>query len=214
MDAVTAAAPVSRDYEVKCVSVGDGAVGKTSMLIAYAENKFPEDYVPTVFDNHGAVVKYDGKDINFSLWDTAGQEGYARIRTLSYPKTDVFLLCFSVVDRTSYSNVKNRWIPEVEHHCPGSLTLLIGLKTDLREDAGTLADLKKQGLAPVTTEEAKEYAKELHVSEYLECSALTREGLEEIFQSALIKVMKRKYGAGGGAGAETVRRKKNTCVLL
>jgi GTPase SAR1 family protein len=51
--------------------------------------------------------------VKFSLWDTAGQEGYARIRTLSYPKTDIFLVCFSVVNHPSFVNVKDRWWPEV-----------------------------------------------------------------------------------------------------
>merc|ERR1712130_818520 len=103
--------------EVKCVVVGDGAVGKTCMLISYTEGKFPREYVPTVFDNYEATIIVEGKEIKFSLWDTAGQEGYARIRTLSYPKTDIFLLCFSVVNHPSFINVKDRWYVEIKHHC-------------------------------------------------------------------------------------------------
>jgi len=214
MDAVTAAAAVQREYEVKCVSVGDGAVGKTSMLISYTENKFPEDYVPTVFDNHGTLLKYDGKEIQFSLWDTAGQEGYARIRTLSYPKTDIFLACFSVVDRTSYENIKNRWLPEVEHHCPGVLTMLVGLKIDLREDEETVEEMSARGEAPVTTEEGVQYADSLGLAEYLECSALTREGLDKVFQTALVRVVKRKYGVAGGDKSDDSRKRRPTCALL
>jgi GTPase SAR1 family protein len=83
------------------------------MLISYTEGKFPKEYVPTVFDNYEATIIVEGKEVKFSLWDTAGQEGYARIRTLSYPKTDIFLLCFSVVNYPSFVNVKDRWYVEV-----------------------------------------------------------------------------------------------------
>ena len=78
------------------------------MLICYTEGKFPKEYVPTVFDNYEATIFVEGKEVKFSLWDTAGQEGYARIRTLSYPKTDIFLLAFSVANYPSFVNVKVR----------------------------------------------------------------------------------------------------------
>uniref|UniRef100_A0A7S4NSI6 Uncharacterized protein n=1 Tax=Paramoeba aestuarina TaxID=180227 RepID=A0A7S4NSI6_9EUKA len=197
--------------EVKCVVVGDGAVGKTCMLISYTEGKFPKDYVPTVFENYEAELTVNDKEVKFSLWDTAGQEGYARIRTLSYPKTDIFLLCFSVVNQPSLANVRDRWYKEIRHHCPHAPLILVGTKIDLRdgEEGGEGGEEKET----IPTSEGEEMAKDIGALHYLECSALTRNGLKNVFDVALQVVIGNRTGGGeGGKGGPPKRR--GACAIL
>ncbi|XP_047379385.1 rho-related GTP-binding protein RhoQ isoform X2 [Sciurus carolinensis] len=111
---------------LKCVVVGDGAVGKTCLLMSYANDAFPEEYVPTVFDHYAVSVTVGGKQYLLGLYDTAGQEDYDRLRPLSYPMTDVFLICFSVVNPASFQNVKEEWVPELKEYAPNVPFLLIG----------------------------------------------------------------------------------------
>mmetsp|Transcript_21787 Transcript_21787/g.66703 ORF Transcript_21787/g.66703 Transcript_21787/m.66703 type:complete len:182 (-) Transcript_21787:2992-3537(-) len=163
---------------IKCVVVGDGAVGKTCLLISYTTNAFPGEYIPTVFDNYSANVMVDGRPINLGLWDTAGQEDYDRLRPLSYPQTDVFLVCFSVISRASFQNVYTKWLPEIKHHAKGVPFLLVGTKVDLRSDPEASARMRSQGQDPVTFEEGQKGAEDLAAAGYRECSALTQEGLK------------------------------------
>ena len=165
---------------IKCVVVGDGAVGKTCLLISYTTNAFPGEYIPTVFDNYSANVMVDGKITNLGLWDTAGQEDYDRLRPLSYPQTDVFLICFSIVSPASFENVKAKWYPEVTHHCPNTPIVLVGTKSDLREDKDTIGKLKEKSLSPITYPQGLQLCKDLKLQIYLECSALNQKGLKVI----------------------------------
>ena len=80
------------------------------------------------------LASNDGQTVKAQLWDTAGQEEYARLRTLSYPGTDVFLICFSLVHPTSLENVRDKWTPELSHYAPEVPRVLVGTKMDLRED--------------------------------------------------------------------------------
>ncbi|XP_055798553.1 rho-related GTP-binding protein RhoG-like isoform X1 [Salvelinus fontinalis] len=174
---------------IKCVVVGDGAVGKTCLLISYTTNAFPEEYIPTVFDNYSAQISVDSRAISLNLWDTAGQEEYDRLRTLSYPQTNVFIICFSIGSPSSHANVRHKWHPEVSHHCPGVPVLLVGTKKDLRGDVEAVKKLKEHGLAPTNQQQGNALAKQIGAVKYLECSALMQDGVREVFEEAVRAVL-------------------------
>lgn len=160
-------------------------MGKTCLLISYTTDSFPGEYVPTVFDNYSATCDVNGETVTLGLWDTAGQEDYDRLRPLSYPQTDVFLLCFSVVSPPSFDNIAVKWIPELRQHCPHTPLLLVGTKNDLRDDPDTLISLADQGLAPVKRETALKVASKIKAYKYVETSALTGRGLKQVFEEAV-----------------------------
>eukprot|EP01090_Pellita_catalonica_P005247 TRINITY_DN1515_c0_g1_i2.p1 TRINITY_DN1515_c0_g1~~TRINITY_DN1515_c0_g1_i2.p1 ORF type:complete len:181 (-),score=17.84 TRINITY_DN1515_c0_g1_i2:618-1160(-) len=153
------------------------------MLISYTENKFPREYVPTVFDNYESIVRVEDRKVKFSLWDTAGQEAYARIRVMSYPNCDMILLCFAIDNRNSFNNVEQAWLPEIQHHAPETPFLLIGNKYDLFD-----ADDEKM----VKADEGKEMASRIGAEGYLECSALSRHNLNKVFTTALDIVIEKQ----------------------
>jgi Ras-related C3 botulinum toxin substrate 1 len=164
---------------IKCVVVGDGAVGKTCLLISYAKNVFPKEYVPTVFDNYNATVNVEGKDITLGLWDTAGQEDYDKLRPLSYPNTNVFILCFSVISRASFENAEVKWYQEIRHHQHDTPIVLCGTKIDLRSK-----DPKA-----IKKEDGEALGERIKAAKYVECSAMTRSGLKDVFDEAILAAL-------------------------
>ncbi|KAJ3268080.1 GTP-binding protein Rho1 [Terramyces sp. JEL0728] len=176
----------------KLVIVGDGACGKTCLLIVFSKGTFPEHYVPTVFENYVADVEVDGRRVELALWDTAGQEDYDRLRPLSYPDSHVILICFAIDSPDSLENVQEKWISEVIHFCAGHPIILVGLKKDLRNDPKTIEELRKTNHTPVTFEQGQACAQRIGAYKYLECSARYNDGVKEVFEHATRAALAKK----------------------
>lgn len=174
--------------------LGDGAAGKTSLLNVFTRGYFPQVYEPTVFENYVHDIFVDGKPIKLSLWDTAGQEEFDRLRSLSYSDTHTIMLCFAIDSKDSLENVQNKWVGEIADHCEGVKLVLVALKCDLRNDDGDDEDdddidgigggggRRRPNLIPY--EEGLEMAKKIGALRYLECSAKKNRGVNEAFTEA------------------------------
>lgn len=158
-----------------------------------------------MFDNHIAPMVIDGMTINLELWDTAGQEGYARIRPLAYNTADVFLICFDITNKTSLDNVKKEWAPELRGHCKDVPIILVGAKVDLRKDKSKPSTDQKAGENMVA---------EIKAVKYLECSALTQEGLTELFEFAVRTVLTSPDDGQGNAAPGCFGKALQLCNLL
>lgn len=169
---------------LKITTVGDGMVGKTCLLITYTRNEFPTEYVPTVFDNHACNIAVDGCDYALTLWDTAGQEDYERLRPLSYPNTACFLICYSISNRTSYDNVLSKWWPEIRHFQPHVPIVLVGTKSDLRVPGSEKF---------VTTAEGKRLKNRIKAYSLVECSAKRKLNLPDVFDEAVRAAEKKPH---------------------
>lgn len=178
------AAPGLGRKELKIVIVGDGGCGKTSLLMVYSQGSFPERYAPSVFEKYTANVTVGNKEVTLNLYDTAGQEDYDRLRPLSYQNAHLVLICYDVMNPTSFDNVTVKWFPEVSHFCPGTPRVLIGCKTDLRKDKELLRKLRAAQLEPITYLQGLTTCEEIQAAVYLECSAKFRENVEDVFREA------------------------------
>uniref|UniRef100_A0A4W6CNB0 Ras homolog family member G n=1 Tax=Lates calcarifer TaxID=8187 RepID=A0A4W6CNB0_LATCA len=146
---------------IKCVVVGDSAVGKSYL---------------TNFPLHTGIV---------SFRDTGGDKQCNRLRPLSYYQANVIIICFSIADPTSYENVKRKWLREIKHHCPNVPILLLGTKSDLRDDQQILEKLKEQNQTTVTQEQGTTMAKQIKAVKYLECASINLDGVDEVFDEAI-----------------------------
>ncbi|KZV60273.1 hypothetical protein PENSPDRAFT_594263 [Peniophora sp. CONT] len=188
-----------RPIQRKVVVCGDGACGKTSLLNVFTRGFFTQVYEPTVFENYVHDIYVDEQQVELSLWDTAGQEEFDRLRSLSYAETNVIMICFSVDNPVSLENVESKWIDEILEYCPGVKLVLVALKCDLRDDPAILERLARYGRGTVQYEEGLACARRIRASRYLECSAKHNRGVSEVFyEAARVSLATRGKDSGGG----------------
>ncbi|OQE29372.1 hypothetical protein PENSTE_c002G02102 [Penicillium steckii] len=185
----------------KMVLLGDGACGKTSALNVFTRGFFPTVYEPTVFENYVHDIFVDNVHMELSLWDTAGQEEFDRLRALSYEDTHVLMLCFSVDSPDSFENVGSKWIAEINENCPGVRVVLTALKCDLRKD-----DEENDNPNAISFEQGLAKAKEIGAVKYLECSAVQNRGIRESFYEAAKVALEVKPAGSKGSSS--------SCVIL
>ncbi|KAJ7113688.1 P-loop containing nucleoside triphosphate hydrolase protein [Mycena crocata] len=189
--------------------------GKTSLLNVFTRGFFSQVYEPTVFENYVHDIYVDDQQVELSLWDTAGQEEFDRLRSLSYAETHVIMICFSVrgtlalclfpdrdvqVDNpVSLENVETKWLDEILEYCPGVKLVLVALKCDLRDDRPVKERLQRYGAHPVQYEEGLAVARRIRASRYLECSSKHNRGVAEVFyEAARVSLSTRPKGSGDG----------------
>ncbi|GAM28100.1 hypothetical protein SAMD00019534_112760 [Acytostelium subglobosum LB1] len=176
---------------IKCGVVGDGTVGKTTLLLSYITQAFITEYTPTVFDNFSAIEQVeDGKLVNVILWDTAGQDDYAQIRTTCYTncKYDVFMLCYSVVNRDSFDNVRYKWLPELKANSPGTPFILVGTKTDMRDNASPSLTGSTN---TISFKEGQKKAKEIKANNFMECTSKDPSSVAKVVLEAINIIVER-----------------------
>lgn len=139
-----------------------------------------------------------------ALWDTPGQEDHERIRPFSYSETDVILMCFSIDSRISFENIPSKWIPEIKNFCSNVPIILVGNKKDTRNNNDAFKVLKGRKQEPVKSQEGKAMAEQIQAFDYIECSAKTKEGVREVFETATRAALQ----------VNKKRKKEKKCLLV
>ncbi|UJR37771.1 hypothetical protein I4U23_030463 [Adineta vaga] len=171
---------------ITCVIIGDCGVGKSSLVVSYTTNDFPTQYVPTAFDNYSVDVSVGTRLVHFDICDTGGKEQFSPLHGLCIPYSDVILLCFSVVNPSSFQNAITYWLSRARRSNSKIPIILVGTQMDLRSDLQTLLTLDQQKLKPVTEKEARARAQQMHACSYIECSSLTEKNLKTVFDTAVL----------------------------
>jgi len=167
------------DYLFKLLIIGDAGVGKSSLLVRFADNLFTSAYINTIgVDFKIRTVEYEGKRIKLQIWDTAGQERFRTITATYYRGTHGVIVVYDVTDRESYENVQ-RWMTEIDKNCENVSRVLVGNKIDMVNDIAIHAD------------EANEYAQKINVPHFM-TSAKSAEKVDKMFETITIMALDNK----------------------
>jgi len=156
------------DYLFILVLIGDSGVGKSCLLLRFADDKWTDSYISTIgVDFKIRTIELDQKTIKLQIWDTAGQERFRTITSAYYRGADGIIMVYDVTNNDSFEHVSD-WLTEVNRYAnEGTCKLLVGNKSDMEDKS-------------VTTETAKEYADGLGIP-FLETSAKNATNVEEAF---------------------------------
>jgi small GTP-binding protein len=187
---------------IQCTIVGDNHIGKTSLLVTYLRGYFPKNYVPNAIEPYSFNVIIDGKSITFSVWDIIWRDDEDRLHPYVPSGTNIILVCFSLVRPYTLDRVRTWWLPEILQCAPNVPFILVGTQSDLRQDPTMIERLHAYNMTPISYTQGLQAAQELHAINYLECSALTRDGLKDVFEEAI------------RAGLYHARRKRRPCGCI
>merc|ERR1712039_894113 len=131
------------DYLFKLLLIGDSGVGKSCLLLRFADDTYTESYISTIgVDFKIRTLDLDGKTVKLQIWDTAGQERFRNITSSYYRGAHGIIVVYGINDRASLNNVEATWMKEISKHAAdGVNTLLVGNKCDLREEPSPEADV-------------------------------------------------------------------------
>jgi len=176
------------DYLFKLLLIGDSGVGKSCLLLRFADDTYTESYISTIgVDFKIRTIELDGKTIKLQIWDTAGQERFRTITSSYYRGAHGIIVVYDVTDQESFNNVK-QWLQEIDRYaCENVNKLLVGNKCDLTN--------KKV----VDYTSAKEYADQLGIP-FLETSAKNATNVEQAFMTMAAEIKNR---VGPPAAAQT-----------
>ncbi|KAK7062509.1 Ras-related protein Rab-21 [Halocaridina rubra] len=171
------AAGGARSYNFKIVLLGEGCVGKTSLVLRYVEDKFNDRHITTLQASFLTKrVNLSGKRVNLAIWDTAGQERFHALGPIYYRESHGAVLVYDITDEDSFQKVKN-WVRELRRMLGNDICLVI---------AGNKTDMEKE--RHVSLEEAEAYAQEVGALHF-QASAKQNKGVEELFLELTRKML-------------------------